>query len=52
MFNSLLKLADDLFEIVSAPIEIAVDTVRSVTKPLAEVATEAKDAIKEELEVE
>ena len=51
MFKSLIGLATDTFKIVSAPVEVAVDITRTVTKPLADVADEVtkevKDATKE-----
>ena len=50
MFKSLFSLAEDIVDIAVAPVEIAVDLTRAVTKPVAEAAQEAVDAVKEEVE--
>ncbi len=47
MFKSLLGIVKDVAEIVTAPVEIAVDVTRAVTKPVAEVAQEAVKEVKE-----
>lgn len=44
MFGSLIGVLGDAVKIVAAPIEIAADLTRAVTKPMADAATEmAKD---------
>ena len=47
MFKSLLKLTEDVVDIVTAPIEVVIDTTRLVTKPIADASKEAVEAIKE-----
>lgn len=47
MLNSLLGLVKDVGAIAIAPVEIAVAVTRAVTKPVAEVATEAVKEIKD-----
>lgn len=49
MFKSLIELVKDVTEIVTAPVEIAVDTARAVTKPMAETAKELTDTVKQEI---
>lgn len=48
MFGSLGKLVGDVVEVVTAPVEVALDVTRLVTKPIADtaqtVAKEVKDA--------
>lgn len=48
MFGSLLGVATDLVKIATAPVEIAADITRAVTKPIADAATETTKAIKAE----
>ena len=48
MFKSLLGLAEDVASIAVAPVEIAVDVTRAVTKPIADTAQEAAAAVKNE----
>lgn len=50
MFKSIFGLVSDVATIVTAPVEMAVDATRIITKPLAEVAEEAVEAVKEELD--
>ena len=38
MLNSLFSVVTDVAKIVTAPVEIALDTTRAITKPVAEVA--------------
>jgi len=38
MFKSIFGLVSDVATIVTAPVEMAVDATRIITKPLAEVA--------------
>ncbi len=47
MFGDLLKLGKDVVDIASAPVEIAVDVTRAVTKPVADLAQEAAKEIKD-----
>ena len=44
MIMSLFDIVGDVVNIVTAPIEVAVDITRAVTKPMAEVA---QDVVKE-----
>jgi len=47
MFDSLIKLGKDVVDVVAAPVEIAIDSARIVTKPVADLANEAVDVVKE-----
>lgn len=47
MFRSLFGIAGDVAKVVIAPVEIAVDVTRSVTKPIGELAEQAAKGIKE-----
>lgn len=49
MFGSLFGVAIDLVKIAAAPVEIALDVTRAVTKPVADVAQEAVKEIKKDL---
>lgn len=44
MFKSWMNLATDVVKIAAAPVEIAADAARIITKPVADVA---KDVVKE-----
>jgi len=46
MFGSLFDLAEDVCDIVSAPVEIVAETARVVTKPIADVAKEVVEEVK------
>jgi hypothetical protein len=46
MFKSILGLVDDVATIVTAPVEVAIDVTRVLTKPVADVAKATKDEIK------
>lgn len=46
MFKSIFGLVKDVATIVIAPVEIAVDLTRTVTKPVADVAKEVTEEIK------
>lgn len=46
MFGSLFGLVEDTVKIATAPIEIAVEVTRVVTKPLADVAEEIVEGVK------
>ena len=47
MFKFLFELAGDVVAIASAPIEVAVDITRAVTKPLADASKEVVEAVKD-----
>ena len=47
MFGSLIGIVTDVVKVVAAPIEIAVDVTRVVTKPIADLAEEAVSEVKE-----
>lgn len=47
MFKSLAGLVGDIVEIASAPVEVAVDLTRAVTKPVADIAQEVVRELKE-----
>lgn len=51
MFKSLVNLTKDVVDIATAPIEIALDVTRGITKPIAEEAKEVVDDIKKDLDV-
>lgn len=44
--DSVIGLTKDVFEVVSTPVEIAVDLTDAAIKPMAEAAKEIKDDIK------
>ncbi len=47
MLGSLFGLGKDLATIVTAPVEIAIDLTRVVTKPVADVAKEITTGVKD-----
>jgi len=47
MFNSLIGLVTDVAKVAVAPVEIAIDVTRCVTKPLADLAGEISEEVKE-----
>lgn len=47
LFDSIKKLTEDTVDIVTAPVRVAVDTARIVTKPIADVAREAADEVED-----
>ncbi len=47
MFKSLINLTVDAAKIVTAPVEIAADLARTITKPTADAAQEVVNAVKE-----
>jgi hypothetical protein len=47
MFKSLLGVVTDVAKVAVAPVEIAADVTRAVTKPVAEIAEEAVKEVKE-----
>lgn len=47
MFKSLLGIVSDVATVVTAPVEIALDVTRVVTKPIADLAEEAAAEVKE-----
>ena len=48
MFKSLFELTKDVVDIAIAPVEIAVDVAREVTKPVAELAKDIVEEFKPE----
>lgn len=49
MFGSLLNVVKDIATIVTAPVEIALDITGAVTKPVADIASDVVNTVKEEL---
>lgn len=49
MFGSLLNVVKDVATVVTAPVEIALDVTSAVTKPIADMASEAVKDTKEML---
>lgn len=47
MFKALFGLVEDVAKIALAPVEIAVDLTRSVTKPIGELASETAKGLGE-----
>lgn len=47
MFGELFKLGEDLVKVAVAPVEVALDVTRVVTKPLADVATSTVETVKD-----
>jgi hypothetical protein len=47
MFGSLLGVATDLVKVAVAPVEIAADVARVITKPAADLAQEVTKEVKE-----
>ena len=51
MFGSLTRLVTDVVKVAVAPVEMAIDVTRVVTKPMADLAEEAtaevKDAVRD-----
>lgn len=47
MFKSLIGIVSDVVTVAVAPVEIAADLTRVVTKPIAEVAKDIADDVKE-----
>lgn len=45
-FDSVIGLTKDVFEVVTTPVEIAVDLADAIVKPMAQAAKEIKDDIK------
>jgi len=52
LFDSLVDLGKDVFDIVKAPVEIAVDVTGAVVKPVADTAREVVADIKEDINEE
>ena len=50
MFKSLLGLGEDVLKIATAPVEIAVDLTRTVTKPVADAAQDVVKEIKSDVD--
>ena len=49
MFGSLLGIASDFAKVAIAPVSIAADLARAVTKPIADVATDLAKEVKKEV---
>lgn len=49
MFGSLIGIVSDVAKIAVAPIVVAAEVTRSVTKPVAEEVTSAVKSIKQDL---
>jgi hypothetical protein len=47
MLKSLVGIVDDAVAIVTAPVKIAIDTTRMVTKPVADVVTDLAKKVEE-----
>ena len=47
MFGSLAGLLGDVVKVATAPVEIALDAARIVTKPAADLAQEAAKEVKQ-----
>ena len=47
MFGSLGKLVGDVVDVVTAPVEVALDVTRLVTKPIADAAQTVAKEVKE-----
>lgn len=49
MLSSLLGIVTDVAKVAIAPVEIAVELTRAVTKPVADAATELVKDVKDEV---
>lgn len=47
IFKSIKNLAEDVVDIALAPVEMTIDMTRAATKPIADLANEMKEDIKE-----
>lgn len=47
MFKSIFGVAADVVKIAVAPVEVAADLTRVVTKPVADIARDITDTVKE-----
>lgn len=47
MFKSLFELGADIATIVTAPVKVAVDVTRAVTKPLADASKQVVEDVKD-----
>lgn len=52
MFGSLAGLVGDVLKVAAAPVSVALDVTRAVTKPLADAAEEVAKDVKESLHPE
>lgn len=52
MIKSLLGVVTDVAKIAAAPVEIAADVTRAVTKPVADLSEEAVKEVKEMTEAD
>jgi hypothetical protein len=48
MFDSIFGAVADTVKIVTAPVSVAADIARTVTKPLAEVSEDIVESVKDE----
>jgi len=48
MFDSIFGAVADTVKIVTAPVSVAADIARTVTKPLAEVSEDIAESVKDE----
>jgi methionine synthase II (cobalamin-independent) len=49
MFDSLFGIVSDVAKTVSAPVKIAADLTRAVTKPIADAAEDCAKAVEDEI---
>ncbi|QDP49872.1 hypothetical protein [uncultured Marinobacter sp.] len=47
MLGSILGIVEDVAKIAIAPVKIAADMTRTVTKPMADAAVDAADSVEE-----
>lgn len=47
MFKSLVGITTDLVKIAAAPVQVAVDLTRAVTKPIADAAQDVAQGVNE-----
>lgn len=47
IFDSILGITKDVVDVVKAPVEIAIDVTREVTKPVADAAKEIVEEVKD-----
>lgn len=49
MFGSLFGIVSDVVKVAAAPVVVAVEVTRTVTKPVADEVTKAVEVIKKDL---
>lgn len=47
MFKSLIGIVTDVAKVAIAPVEVALDVTRTITKPMADVAEEVVKEVKD-----